>query len=462
MNKKVLVLMPDGVSLRNFAYTSFYKLGIEKDFDIVFWNATPFNLQEIGYNEIKIENPKPRPITDLLKSARIQIELKLYSKRDKDSVYQSYIFPLSFKSLKATAKSLFIKWYTKRYASESGLEKIRHRIIASERKSEYYKNCLEVLKKEKPDFVFCTSQRSVIAIAPLAAAQELKIPTASFIFSWDNLPKATTVVTTDYYFVWSEHMKRELLHYQKYVSSEQVLITGTPQFENHFTDELLETKDTFFTKHRLNLTREYICFSGDDVTTSQTDQLYLRDVAKAVRKLNKDGHNMGVIFRRCPVDFSDRYDEVIETYNDVIVPIAPAWEKMGEMWNTILPTKADLKLQTNIIAHSVAVVNLGSSMVFDYAAHKKPCAFINYNYLNSSQQPEKGVYVYNFVHFRSMPAREAVVWFSDPETIAEDLLAMLKAPAKTVIEAKKWFEVINLHPPQEASKRIWNTIIELI
>ncbi|MFT5386641.1 MAG: hypothetical protein ACI81W_004054, partial [Saprospiraceae bacterium] len=30
MNKKVLVLMPDGVSLRNFAYSAFYEIGVKK------------------------------------------------------------------------------------------------------------------------------------------------------------------------------------------------------------------------------------------------------------------------------------------------------------------------------------------------------------------------------------------------------------------------------------------------
>jgi hypothetical protein len=52
-----------------------------------------------------------------------------------------------------------------------------------------------------------------LAVAPLLAAQDLGIPTATFIFSWDNLPKATMVVEANYYFVWSHHMKRELLLY---------------------------------------------------------------------------------------------------------------------------------------------------------------------------------------------------------------------------------------------------------
>ena len=47
-NKKVFILLPDGIGLRNFAFTNFYKIGIESGFDITFWNNTPFNLTELG------------------------------------------------------------------------------------------------------------------------------------------------------------------------------------------------------------------------------------------------------------------------------------------------------------------------------------------------------------------------------------------------------------------------------
>jgi hypothetical protein len=43
-----------------------------------------------------------------------------------------------------------------------------------------------------------------VGIGTNPAAQELGIPTATFIFSWDNLPKATLVLEPDYYFVWSD------------------------------------------------------------------------------------------------------------------------------------------------------------------------------------------------------------------------------------------------------------------
>jgi len=462
MPKKVLVLLPDGVSLRNFAYTSFYKKGLEKGHEVVFWNHTPFDLDALGFHQVVFKKEKPHWLTDILKTACIRIELDLFSKRDTDQVYQSYKFPLPSGSLKSKLKKALIRWFCYTYGSESGLLKIRKRMIAQERKTAYYRSCKELLQKEQPDLLFCASQRSVIAISPLTAAQDLNIPTASYIFSWDNVPKATTVVTSDHYFVWSDHMKKELLHYQRYVQDAQIIVTGTPQFEPHFQKEGLLTRDVFYKQHGLDIAKKYICFSGDDSTTSPKDELYLRDVASAVRALNEKGNALGIIFRRCPVDFSTRYDAVIEEFKDVIVLLPPLWNKIGDGWNTILPTREDLHLQVNLIAHTELVVNLASSMVFDYVTAGKPCAYMNYNYLNEKEEAQKGVYLYDFVHFRSMPSPKAVVWLDHPDTIAASLETMLQGVPDTVTAAQDWFGIINKQPAIEAPNRIWNGIEMLL
>ena len=44
--KKVFVFLPDGVGLRNFAYTNFNDLGLELGMDVVYWNNSIFPLQE--------------------------------------------------------------------------------------------------------------------------------------------------------------------------------------------------------------------------------------------------------------------------------------------------------------------------------------------------------------------------------------------------------------------------------
>lgn len=461
-NNKIFIFLPDGIGLRNFAFTSFYKHGLDKGFDITFWNATPFKLTELGFKEIKITNPRAHPLTDLLKNAQIQIELNQNIKKSKDKVYNSYRFPSSYKGVKATLKTLIVKWLIFWNNSESGLNRIRKNISKNERKTKLYFDSFETLQTENPAMVFCTNQRITTALATILAAQDLEIPTATFIFSWDNLPKGTKIIKTDFYIVWSGHMKNELLYYYPYIKEEKVFITGSPQFETHFDKTFLLSKEAFYQKHNLDSAKKYICFSGDDVTTSPNDPQYLADVATAIKELNAKGNNLGIIFRRCPVDFSNRYDTVLEKNKDILVPINPEWKNLGEDWNTILPTKEDLFLQMNTIFHTELVINLGSSMVFDYVAFNKPCGFINYDVVNKKFPNWSVKKIYNFIHFRSMPTNNAVFWINSANSIAEIIERMLTKDSKvTVAAAQKWYEVINQHPPEKASERIWEAIEEI-
>jgi len=461
-NKKVFILLPDGIGLRNFAFTNFHKLGLERTFDITFWNNTPFNLRELEINEIEIKNAKAHPITDLLKIAQTQIELSQSIKKSKDKVYNSYRFPLSFKNVKSSLKSSLIKAIIFWNNSQNGLKRIRENIANNERKTKLYFDSLSTLQNEKPTMVFCTNQRIMLAVAPILAAQDLGIPTATFIFSWDNLPKGTKILETDFYFVWSQHMKNELRYYYPDVAENQIIVTGTPQFESHFQSDIIVSREAFFKEHNLDTAKKYICYSGDDITTSPNDPSYLADLAKAIIKLNEKGNSLGIIFRRCPVDFSDRFDKVLVDYKDVITSINPKWEKKAASWHAILPTKEDLVLQMNTIFHSELVVNLGSSMVFDFVAFNKPCCFINYDVLNP-QFPDWSVKkIYNYIHFRSMPSKDSVFWINGPNEMEQILEKALNSDAnKVVANAQQWFEKINQHPPEKASERIWNAIGEI-
>ena len=461
-NKKIFILLPDGIGLRNFAFTNFHELGVEKGFDITFWNNTPFELSEFGIKEIKILKAKAHPITDLLKVAQTQIELTQNIKKSKDNIYNSYRFAFSFRDSKTAIKSAIIKTIILCNYSKNGLKKIRETIAKNERKTKLYFDSLETLEKEKPNMVFCTNQRIMLAVAPILAAQDLGIPTATFIFSWDNLPKGTKIIETDFYFVWSEHMKKELQYYYPHITQNQIFITGTPQFETHFTDNILISKEAFFKEYNLDIAKKYICYSGDDITTSPNDPIYLNDLVKSIINLNQEGHNLGIIFRRCPVDFSNRFDAVLDKYADLITSINPKWEKKANSWHSILPTKEDLILQMNTIFHSELVINLGSSMVFDYIAFNKPCGFINYDVTNDKHSHKSVEEIYNFIHFRSMPSKDSVFWINSPNDFEDTIKKMLSNEANKVLEnAHQWFEKINQHPPQLASERIWNAINEI-
>ena len=194
---------------------------------------------------MKIENQKRHPVTDTLNKAKKDVNLNVFIQRTGDKVYNSYKFKFSYKTLNAAVKSMLARLLIFTLSSERGLRLLDKYINYFERKTKYYAHCQAVLQSEKPSVVFCTSQRHVQSIAPLLAAKDLGIPTVSFIFSWDNLPKATMVVETDYYLVWSEHMKAELLYYHPNIKENQILVTGTPQFEFYVQHDKITDRETF-------------------------------------------------------------------------------------------------------------------------------------------------------------------------------------------------------------------------
>ncbi|MEN3322509.1 UDP-glycosyltransferase [Mariniflexile soesokkakense] len=459
MKKKVFVFFPDGVGLRNFAFTDFKEIGENMGYDIHYWNNTVFSLKDnLGFNEVIIENHQIHPLTPLYSRARKRIELNVSKKKFNDEVYTTYKFPFNYNGLKNTFKSIFTKFLIGLYNSEKGIDRIRKKINGLERSTSKYAYCKVQLQKHKPDLVFCTTQRSTQSISALLAAQDLGIPTVAFVYSWDNVPKAMQVVETDYYFVWSDLMKQQVLQYYPFVKDEHVFVTGTPQFEPHFNSSLKENREVFFEQYNLDSNKKYICYSGDDETTSPLDQYYLEDLANAVRNLNSKGYNLGIIYRKCPVDFTNRYDAIIEANKDIIEVLDPIWKQVGTMWNEVLPAKEDFKMLYNVCEHSVFVTNVCSSTVFDFVAHNKACIYYNYE----QPQLKKGIrdigQNYKYVHFRSMPSKNSAVFCTDKNDLENLVQKIIDGKLSNVEEGLKWFEIVAGKAPTKASENIWKAI----
>lgn len=460
--KRILIILPDGVSLRNYVYTDFAQLAKSENIELIYWNNTPLDLTQLGFQEIKFPSIRLHWRTDALKNAITHNELNWFQNTTGNSIYQAYKFPWNTRGIKNKIKTALAQLYIKKKPTPGYIVRLREKLRKQETRTPFYTSCLQTIKEVQPDLIFCASQRPIAAVAPMQAAKQLGIPNICAIFSWDNLPKATLVVEADQYVVWSEHMKEELNKYYPFSKKATVHITGTPQFENHYNKDVLLSRDAFYTAHGLDEDTTYICFSGDDETTSPYDPQYLCDVAQAVKHFNKENkQQVGIIFRRCPVDFSDRYDWVLSQYNH-IVPVEPLWESVGEQWDKKIPTPEDLALQANIAHHTALVINVGSSMVFDYAAHNKPCAYLNYNPEGSDVKIKDINTIYKFIHFESMPSREAVIWLDSKSSILEHITRVIEKRSNQIEYSHAWFQKIVQHPVNQSSERVVQVLSSLI
>jgi hypothetical protein len=137
---------------------------------------------------------------------------------------------------------------------------------------------------------------------------------------------------------------------------------------------------------------------------------------------------------------------------------------MGAQWNQVMPTKEDFALLVNTCYHSELVVNICSSMVFDFVIHDKPTIYPNYE----QPQLQKGMrdigQNYKYVHFRSMPDYDtSVTWASKKADIYKGIKGLLDGDLNPVPVTKKWYGIVNKpEQPEKASERIWEGINEII
>ncbi|PHS08991.1 MAG: hypothetical protein COA88_05665 [Kordia sp.] len=451
MSKKVLFVVPDGTGIKNYLFSDIIQFLIDKNTELTICHSLPNNaiLEIEKLHGIKLN----------------QLNLSVYKEPKSLKFYREAISyaRLHYNTRLVNNETILTNWNT----NHKGAKKVFYKLISfyGKQLSKNYKNILkaeeyyrkllqknlskeiELLNEIKPDVVFCTHQRSLKALPIIAAAKKLNIKTIGAIYSWDNLPKARLTVQTDEYVVWSEYMKSEMKLYYPELKNTSIHVTGTPQFEFYSNEKNSKSKAAFFKEYNLDLKKKTICFSGDDEKTSPFDPKYLEDLASVICANDEENYYQ-IIFRRCPVDLSDRYDFVLEKYKKLIKPIIPLWSNNEESWTQIYPLVADIKLLTNICKHSDLVINIGSTMAHDFTCLGKPSAYINYDAVKGTDWSVKTIY--QFQHFRSMTNKKAVYWINSKDEI---LATVEKGFVGVNEESATWLNKIAAHR-NDASKNI--------
>lgn len=447
--------MPDGTGIRNYLYSSVFK---DRDAHLTLLHH--FN----------------KDITDLIQE-HTEIDKALELPRFRESVLekkqreQSHISRLHYHSKLVNnptiignyrpkqgslKKRLFYKvveYLAVRNSDYSSILKVEQQYERQIKKNAFYKEVKKLLKQQRPDVVFLTHQRAVQAAYVFAAARDLGIKTITVIYSWDNLSKARLHLRADRYLVWSEHMKEEMALFYPEIDTKKVIVTGTPQFEFYRDKDRLVSREDFAQSNGLNPDKKWLCYSGDDVLTSPNDPVYLEHLAI---ELSKPIYNNAyqILFRRCPVDHSDRFKKVIRKYPTIIKEVEPLW-LTAEVWTSIFPQEADSSLLANTVFHSEAVFNIGSTMAFDFLQYDKPCVYINYDIPTNLKWSVHTTYQYQ--HFRSMPSKKAVFCLDAQEDL-EKVIREIQEHQFSLKETKKWFDTVVSYA-YHSSDLIYNEII---
>jgi hypothetical protein len=295
---------------------------------------------------------------------------------------------------------------------------------------------------------FCSHQRPLEILPATLAARSLGIPTATFIFSWDNLTsKGRIAAPFDHYLVWSDLMRQELLKYYPDVAPHRVHIVGTPQFDPYADRSLLWSRDEFFRRIEANPARPLICYSGGDTGTNPEDPLHVAILMGLVRS-GRIKRQPQVLVRPAPVDEGSRYRAVRAEYPEMIFA-QPAWlDTEPGNWARCIPKAEDVQFLANLTHHADVNVNLASTMTLDFAIHDRPVVNVAFDVSDPPPcgRPPLWEYYYRFEHYRPVVEIGAARFARSAEQLAEHINTYLDNPALDR-EARQRFVALEVGAP---------------
>jgi hypothetical protein len=311
------------------------------------------------------------------------------------------------------------------FANPAGLELLSRLESASSGRlgaNDYY---VSLFQKLKPSLVFNGSHvHGEAAIQAIRAARRLGIPTAAFIFSWDNLTSQGRIMPPyDFYLVWNEALAEQLLRIYPFVRPHQVAVTGTPQFDFHFRPEFSWTRQEFCERVGADPVRPILLYSTGMANHMPGEQVIVERIADMIGSI-REPVSPQLLVRVYPKDRTNRFDELRQRRKDILFPEAP-WDS-----NWLTPRMEDSYLWTNMLRHAAAGINVASTVTLELCMFDKPCINVAYNPPGIDVSPVDYARYYRFDHYRQVVDSGAVMLAHSESDLLEGVRSALTRPSE--------------------------------
>ena len=402
----VVAILPRGEAIRNFVYTGALE-EVTHHAKLTVLSVAP--TEELGEqlrqrygNVIRLNDIRDKWLVgiqrDLLDSAHgrwlwSEAARERWRLRDREAVTPG-------QKVKRAAK----KAISYPFASRAGLAMLTGAMNLSSRLLPSTDEYVKLFREIKPSLVFNGSHvHSRIAVPVIEAARWLGIPTATFIFSWDNLTSQGRIMPLyDYYFVWNQQIRKQLLSIYRSISPDHVFVTGTPQFDLHFRPAIHWTREEFCHRVGADPARPLILYSTGMPNHMPGEPKIIEGIADHLRDMKEHGAPQ-LLVRIYPKDQTGRFDDLKQRRPDILFPEIP-WEPA---WQT--PKEEDGPLLVNMLRHAAVGINVASTVSLELCMFDKPVINVAYNPAGVAVDEVNYARYYDFDHYRPVVESGAVV-----------------------------------------------------
>ncbi|WP_442787002.1 hypothetical protein [Flavobacterium suncheonense] len=459
--KTIGVVITDGVGYRNFILSDFIQEAQHTFEKVVVFSCIPkeaYAVLNLNVEIVELEVYEESFITWFARKNKEVAHLQLHAKENfgiQSNLVKNYSHS---KNIRGFATRFAHRW-TKKFHSEKWIQRYYSWQQQTFKSNPITKKYIQLLKQYQVDLLFFTHQRPPY-IAPLIyAAEAVKVKTAAFIFSWDNLAsKGRMAGNFDYYLVWSALMKKELLQYYTQIEEKNISVVGTPQFEPYVLSRYGYSSDIFFKRFDLDATKPTILFSCGDISTSPNDTVYIKTIAEAILE-KKIEREVNFIVRVSPAEEGKRFESLVAAYSFIRWNF-PKWEQTRfehqEMWSQRVPTPEDVSDLKSLLQYCDVSVNMLSTMSLDAMLFDKPV--VNTVFGNGTDGLGNDQKYFKYEHIKKVLESGAVRLTLNDEELIAAINESLQHPALRLENQKKLLDLQIGKPLEGTSKRIAETL----
>lgn len=455
--KKLGIVITDGVGFRNFIMSDFI-VEASKEFEkITIYSGLPsgafHSIAEpkvtIKELDVYIEGKATWFFRKWKEVAHLQKHQSFFGIKDNlDLGYPSA------NSLRGLLTKL-IYFGTRFIHSEASILLVEKLQFLSFSRNKITRSYFQLLEQDQPTHLFFTHQRPPYVAPILYAAQQLKIPASTFIFSWDNLAsKGRMLGIFDFFLVWSDLMKKELLYFYPNTRSENVKVVGTPQFEPYVMQKYQTSPENFYKKFNLDSDLKTICYSCADVSIGKNDSIVIRAIANAIKN-NQIKEKVQLLVRTSPAEDDARFKEIRNQFPEILWDV-PKWiltrENHAETWSQRVPSQEDVFDLRAILEYVDLNVNMCSTMSLDFMLFDKPV--INTVFGNSQNGLYDDQRFLDYGHFKKVVESGSVTIARKEAELIEQINQALSHPRERTVQRKAMIDLQISEPLKGTSKRI--------
>jgi hypothetical protein len=451
---KILIILPRGETIRNFIYTDIIK-ELRKNCHITLYAVKPnesiWNLLQQNCDEL-IE----------LQTEKFSYKYKLFFEIF-DLAHNRYMWSEAAKvrwemrdveanTLKKRIIRFLKKGIAKTLANQKALlflEKIDARLASKE--PQIIEHC-KYLKNEDFKLIFNTSHAHArIALPLIYAANKVKIKTATFLYSWDNLTSQGRVVPRyNYYFAWNSKIKVDFHSIYPHIKNEQVVVTGTPQFINHFNSEKILSKEQLYQKLGFSFDTKYFLYSSGMSHHMPYEPYVVERIADIIYQIDP---KIKLVVRTYAKDKANIFKDLKNKRKDIIMPLVD-WEP-----NYQTPLVIDQEFFVSLMKNCIAGINVASTISLELCMLNKPAINVGYNPPGKNIFPYNYTRFYSFDHYKPIVESGAVQVAKNEENLKTLLENTISNPNQFEIERKK---LINNFFENNLEENVKNNFINVI